>query len=54
VQAVALRRWDEAARHADKRTPPLAYYLAVVAGLPQQAAGVPAPCGYRVDAVDGA
>jgi predicted HD phosphohydrolase len=54
VQAVALRRWDEAARHADKRTPPLAYYLAVVAELPQQATGVPAPCGYRVDAVDGA
>jgi predicted HD phosphohydrolase len=32
-QAVQLRRWDDLAQEPGKRTPPLAYYLDLLAGL---------------------
>ena len=35
-QAVSLRRWDDLAKEAGKKTPPLAYYLALLEELQQQ------------------
>ena len=35
-QAVQLRRWDDQAQEPGKRTPPLAYYLDLLAGLHAQ------------------
>jgi len=35
-QAVALRRWDDLAKEVGKRTPPLAYYLALLEEVQQQ------------------
>ena len=35
-QAVSLRRWDDLAKEAGKRTPPLAYYLALLEEVQQQ------------------
>jgi phosphonate degradation associated HDIG domain protein len=36
--AVQLRRWDDLAKQPDRRTPPLAYYLALLDELGEQAA----------------
>jgi len=33
AEAVQLRRWDDLAREPGKRTPPLAYYLDMLAEL---------------------
>jgi len=35
-RAVALRRWDDAAKEPGKKTPPLAYYLDMLEALQQQ------------------
>lgn len=35
-QAVSLRRWDDLAKDAGKKTPPLAYYLALLNEVQQQ------------------
>ena len=42
AQAVQLRRWDDLAQEPGKRTPPLAYYLDLLAGLHAQQ-GEPMP-----------
>lgn len=48
--AVLLRRWDDAAKTPAKRTPPLAYYLALLAEL----TAVDAPARVVVSAFDAA
>lgn len=35
-QAISLRRWDDEAKEAGKKTPPLAYYLALLDEVQQQ------------------
>lgn len=39
--ATQLRRWDDLAKHPGKRTPPLAYYLALLRDLARPEAAMP-------------
>lgn len=50
VEAVALRRWDDAARDPTRRSPPMAYYLPLLRQL--QAGHAPAPDLIRLAADD--
>lgn len=43
MDAVRLRRWDDLAKTPDQATPPLSYYLALLAGLQPEARALATP-----------
>jgi phosphonate degradation associated HDIG domain protein len=45
AEAVALRRWDDAAKRPDWRTPPLAYYIELLQSVRLQPAAARLPIG---------